>query len=188
MPFVGRLRSPYQPTFSQGFQQVGSLISNLMIQKIQQNFREKEATIQRDLQMGLAGFQKEAPTTRTTTTPSGGKRRLPAEAVQPDIEAGGQEYFYKGFKPRMLGSIQGHSLVEVAPGKTIMVDDLFEEVLTCIEKGERVLVTTLTKRMAEDLSEYYSDLGIKVRYLHADISTCRPGTRILCARCRRWVH
>ncbi|MBW2590696.1 MAG: UvrB/UvrC motif-containing protein, partial [Deltaproteobacteria bacterium] len=51
------------------------------------------------------------------------------------------------------------------------VDDLFEEILLRQEKNERVLVTTLTKRMAEDLTEYYSDLGIKVRYLHADIKT-----------------
>lgn len=51
------------------------------------------------------------------------------------------------------------------------VDDLFEEILIRNKKDERVLVTTLTKRMAEDLSEYYADLGIKVRYLHADINT-----------------
>ncbi len=51
------------------------------------------------------------------------------------------------------------------------VDDLFEEILIRRERDERVLVTTLTKRMAEDLTEYYSDLGIRVRYLHADIST-----------------
>ncbi len=51
------------------------------------------------------------------------------------------------------------------------VDDLFEEILLRQNKNERVLVTTLTKRMAEDLTEYYSDLGIKVRYLHADIKT-----------------
>ena len=51
------------------------------------------------------------------------------------------------------------------------VDDLFEEILIRNKKDERVLVTTLTKRMAEDLSEYYADLGIKVRYLHADIKT-----------------
>ena len=51
------------------------------------------------------------------------------------------------------------------------VDDLFEEILLRQEKNERVLVTTLTKRMAEDLTEYFSDLGIKVRYLHADIKT-----------------
>ncbi len=51
------------------------------------------------------------------------------------------------------------------------VDDLFEEIMACIKNSEKVLVTTLTKRMAEDLTEYYSDLGIRVRYLHADIKT-----------------
>jgi excinuclease ABC subunit B len=51
------------------------------------------------------------------------------------------------------------------------VDDLFEEILRRKDNGERVLVTTLTKRMAEDLTEYYADLGVKVRYLHSDIST-----------------
>jgi excinuclease ABC subunit B len=51
------------------------------------------------------------------------------------------------------------------------VDDLYEEILSCTGKNERVLVTTLTKRMAEDLTEYYSDLGIKVSYLHSDIGT-----------------
>ncbi len=51
------------------------------------------------------------------------------------------------------------------------VDDLLEEVRLRTAKGERVLVTTLTKRMAEDLTEYYADLGVKVRYLHSDIET-----------------
>ena len=51
------------------------------------------------------------------------------------------------------------------------VDDLFEEIQLCCKRDERVLVTTLTKRMAEDLTEYYQDLGIRVRYLHADIKT-----------------
>ena len=51
------------------------------------------------------------------------------------------------------------------------VDDLYEEILKRVEAGERVLVTTLTKRMAEDLTDYYSDLGIKVKYLHSDIPT-----------------
>ncbi|MDM8517804.1 excinuclease ABC subunit UvrB [Desulfobacterales bacterium HSG16] len=51
------------------------------------------------------------------------------------------------------------------------VDDLLDEIRIRIEKNERVLVTTLTKRMAEDLSEYYEDLEIRVRYLHADIKT-----------------
>lgn len=51
------------------------------------------------------------------------------------------------------------------------VDDLLEEIIDHQKRNERVLVTTLTKRMAEDLTEYYSDLGIMVRYLHSDIST-----------------
>ncbi|MBW2200311.1 MAG: excinuclease ABC subunit UvrB [Deltaproteobacteria bacterium] len=51
------------------------------------------------------------------------------------------------------------------------VDDLYEEILSIIEQNARVLVTTLTKRMAEDLNEYYTDLGIRARYLHSDIGT-----------------
>ncbi len=51
------------------------------------------------------------------------------------------------------------------------VDNLYDEILARQQRRERVLVTTLTKRMAEDLTEYYSDLGIKVRYLHSDITT-----------------
>ena len=51
------------------------------------------------------------------------------------------------------------------------VDDLLEELRKCATKGERALVTTLTKRMAEDLTEYYSDLGVKVRYMHSDVET-----------------
>ena len=51
------------------------------------------------------------------------------------------------------------------------VDDLFDEVLKRVQRNERVLVTTLTKRMAEDLTDYYSDMGIRVKYLHSDINT-----------------
>jgi excinuclease ABC subunit B len=51
------------------------------------------------------------------------------------------------------------------------VDDLLGELRLRLAKGERVLVTTLTKRMAEDLTEYYQDLGLRVRYLHSDITT-----------------
>ena len=51
------------------------------------------------------------------------------------------------------------------------VDNLYEEILLRQKRNERILVTTLTKRMAEDLTEYYSDLGIRVRYLHSDIKT-----------------
>ncbi len=60
--------------------------------------------------------------------------------------------------------------IEVRPADK-QVDDLLEEIQNRIVRRERVLVTTLTKRMAEDLTEYYSDLGLRVRYLHADIST-----------------
>ncbi|MDO8746553.1 MAG: excinuclease ABC subunit UvrB, partial [Thermodesulfovibrionales bacterium] len=51
------------------------------------------------------------------------------------------------------------------------VDDLLEEIRKRAEKKERILVTTLTKKMAEDLTDYYANLGIRVRYLHSDIAT-----------------
>lgn len=60
--------------------------------------------------------------------------------------------------------------IEVRPAAT-QVDDLMSEVNLRTAQGERVLVTTLTKRMAEDLTDYFSDHGIKVRYLHSDIDT-----------------
>jgi excinuclease ABC subunit B len=56
-------------------------------------------------------------------------------------------------------------------GARNQVDDLLDEIVLRQQRNERVLVTTLTKRMAEDLTEYYSDLGIRVRYLHSDINT-----------------
>jgi excinuclease ABC subunit B len=61
-------------------------------------------------------------------------------------------------------------VIDVRPAKG-QVDHLLGEVRTEAAQGGRVLITTLTKRMAEDLSEYYHDLGIKVRYLHSDIKT-----------------
>ncbi len=60
--------------------------------------------------------------------------------------------------------------VEVRPAST-QVDDLMSEATRRAAAGERVLVTTLTKRMAEDLTEYFSEHGIRVRYLHSDIET-----------------
>ena len=60
--------------------------------------------------------------------------------------------------------------VEVRPAAT-QVDDLLSEITLTVEKGERVLVTTLTKRMAEDLTDFLSEHGVKVRYLHSDIDT-----------------
>src|SRR5215510_166470 len=60
--------------------------------------------------------------------------------------------------------------VVVRPAKA-QVDDLLEEIRKRVESGERVLVTTLTKRLAEDLTDYYQELGVRVRYLHSDIDT-----------------
>ncbi len=54
---------------------------------------------------------------------------------------------------------------------TGQVDDLLGEIRTRVERDERVLVTTLTKRMAEDLTDYYRELGVRVRYLHSDVET-----------------
>ena len=60
--------------------------------------------------------------------------------------------------------------IEVRPVNN-QVDDLLSEIRLRTERGERVLVTTLTKRMSEDLADYYNDLDVKVRYLHSDIET-----------------
>src|SRR5204862_6546178 len=61
-------------------------------------------------------------------------------------------------------------VVEVQPVKG-QIDHLLEECRQRTEKHERVLVTTLTKRMAEDLTEYFTEVGVRVRYLHSDIET-----------------
>jgi excinuclease ABC subunit B len=60
--------------------------------------------------------------------------------------------------------------VEVRPVKG-QIDDLLHEIRGRVSRGERVLVTTLTKRMAEDLAEYYSEVGVKCRYMHSEIET-----------------
>jgi excinuclease ABC subunit B len=60
--------------------------------------------------------------------------------------------------------------VEVRPARN-QVDDLLGEIRARAAAGERVLVTTLTKKMAEDLTDYYQDVGVKVRYIHSDIET-----------------
>lgn len=61
-------------------------------------------------------------------------------------------------------------VVEVRPA-THQVDDVLQEIRLRVEKNERVLITTLTKRMAEQLTDYLSDNGVKVRYLHSDVDT-----------------
>ena len=60
--------------------------------------------------------------------------------------------------------------VEVRPAQT-QVDDLLSSIISTVKKNERVLVTTLTKRMSEDLTEYFSEHSVRVRYLHSDIDT-----------------
>jgi len=60
--------------------------------------------------------------------------------------------------------------IDIRPVKG-QIDDLLQEIRTRVTAGERVLVTTLTKRMAEDLTQYYQELGVRVRYLHSDIET-----------------
>ncbi|MGB8992602.1 MAG: excinuclease ABC subunit UvrB [Desulfobaccales bacterium] len=69
---------------------------------------------------------------------------------------------------RPTGLMDPEILVKPAANQ---VDDLLGEIRVRLARGHRVLVTTLTKRMAEDLTEYYQDLGLKVRYLHSDITT-----------------
>lgn len=69
---------------------------------------------------------------------------------------------------RPTGLVDPEIIVKPTQGQ---IDDLLSEINIRIEKHERVLVTTLTKKMAEDLTNYYEDLGVKVRYLHHDIDT-----------------
>ena len=61
-------------------------------------------------------------------------------------------------------------VVEIRPVRG-QIDDLLGEVRLRVERGERVLVTTLTKKMSEDLADYYGDLGVRVRYMHSEIDT-----------------
>ena len=69
---------------------------------------------------------------------------------------------------RPTGLVDPEVLVRPVHGQ---IDDLIDEINLVVERDERVLVTTLTKRMAEDLTQYFTDLGMKVRYLHSDIDT-----------------
>ena len=69
---------------------------------------------------------------------------------------------------RPTGLVDPEMLIKPVEGQ---VDDLLKEIRICSERGERVLVTTLTKKMAEDLTDYYSELDVKVKYLHSDIDT-----------------
>ena len=83
-----------------------------------------------------------------------------------EIEMAGGQVVEQIIRP--TGLIDPSVVVKPAGGQ---VDDLLDEIRAREERKERVLVTTLTKRMSEDLTDYYSDLGVKVRYLHSDITT-----------------
>jgi excinuclease ABC subunit B len=83
-----------------------------------------------------------------------------------ELEATGGEVVEQVIRPTGLMDPE----IEVRPVRN-QVDDLLHEVRDRVERGERVLVTTLTKRMAEELSRYYGDLGVRVQYLHSDIDT-----------------
>ena len=69
---------------------------------------------------------------------------------------------------RPTGLVDPEVIVRPVKGQ---IDDLLDEIGDVIKRNERVLITTLTKRMAEDLTEYFTDVGLKVRYLHSDIDT-----------------
>lgn len=83
-----------------------------------------------------------------------------------ELEQTGGEVIEQIIRPTGLIDPQ----VEIRPA-TDQVDDVYGEVVITLERKERALITTLTKRMAEDLTEYLRELGIKVRYLHSDIDT-----------------
>jgi len=89
-----------------------------------------------------------------------------ATPAQYEIEKSGRVIVEQVIRPTGLMDPE----VLIRPARS-QVDDLLEEIRKRTEKDERVLVTTLTKRMAEDLTDYYQDLNVRVRYLHSDIET-----------------
>ncbi|MBM3376816.1 MAG: excinuclease ABC subunit UvrB [Betaproteobacteria bacterium] len=89
-----------------------------------------------------------------------------ATPAQYELDRSGGEVIEQVVRPTGLVD----PLIDVRPAKT-QVDDLLSEINLRAERQERVLVTTLTKRMAEDLTDYLTDNGIRVRYLHSDIDT-----------------
>jgi excinuclease ABC subunit B len=89
-----------------------------------------------------------------------------ATPAQYELEKTGGEYVEQIIRPTGLLD----PLIEVRSAET-QVDDLLQEVRKTVAKKQRVLVTTLTKKLAEELTKYYTSSGIKVRYLHSDIDT-----------------
>ncbi len=89
-----------------------------------------------------------------------------ATPAQYEIERSGERVVEQIIRP--TGLIDPKPLVRPVSGQ---VDDLLSEIKKRVQRGERVLVTTLTKKMAEDLTDYYTELVIRARYLHSDIDT-----------------
>ena len=110
----------------------------------------------------------------STPRPSGGETTLtPGQTIYVSATPGPYELQRTGGEVieqiiRPTGLLD--PVVDVRPVKG-QIDDLLEECRQRAERDERVLVTTLTKRMAENLSEYFSEVGVKVNYLHSDIET-----------------
>jgi len=71
---------------------------------------------------------------------------------------------------RPTGLVDPHIVVKPSKGQ---IDDLLEQIRLRSERNERVLVTTLTKKMAEELTEFLTEAGVRVRYLHSDVDTLR---------------
>lgn len=89
-----------------------------------------------------------------------------ATPAEYEIEKSGRRIVEQVIRP--TGLMDPKMTVRPVKGQ---VDDLLGEIRIRAEKGERVLVTTLTKKMAEDITDYYTELGVKARYLHSDIDT-----------------
>lgn len=89
-----------------------------------------------------------------------------ATPAEYEIEKSGKRIIEQVIRP--TGLMDPKMIVKPVKGQ---VEDLLGEIRTRAEKGERVLVTTLTKKMAEDLTDYYTELGVRARYLHSDIDT-----------------
>jgi excinuclease ABC subunit B len=83
-----------------------------------------------------------------------------------ELERAGGEFAEQVIRPTGLLD----PAVEVRPAKD-QVDDLLEEIRAVVSRGERVLVTVLTKRLAQELTDYYAEVGVRARYLHSDIET-----------------
>ncbi|WP_392560473.1 excinuclease ABC subunit UvrB [Orbus mooreae] len=140
-----------------GVPQIGAMYNGDRSRKlnlVEYGFRLPSALDNRPLK--FAEFEKIMPQTIYVS----------ATPAKYEIEKSGSEIIEQVVRPTGLLD----PIIEVRPVMT-QVDDLLSEIKQCMQLGERVLVTTLTKRMAENLTDYFSEHGVKVKYLHSDINT-----------------